>query len=295
LAGYFLDSLDHDSFRKLVEQPTGAQLALLAEALAEELVEWRDEFERGDPMKRWPRKAAALIPIVAGRLDMADWYGDLSQVGKEVWESALLEVLAEPALGLKRAVESQGVEYEVVDAVWKLLGVVPGTVSDVALSAFGSRPFRYQPPAGSGRTREEYDREAERLRPFLEAATDVLTGSLRGLPLFGAPTEKPKSDEELLQEFEKHEGLSPADKQQFAALLSDEPFEGDEDGYQWTPSHSIHPPDEVKRIQDELRSLETRINADPRPEVRKQYEAELMPAIDRVAAGGRMLLVLEYT
>src|SRR5215470_17638076 len=88
MAGYAIYSLDWDKFRAMVEQPTPAQLSILARGLADERDELDGEFEEDDPILGWPTAAKSLAPIVAERLARADWYGDLSPAGKQLWETA---------------------------------------------------------------------------------------------------------------------------------------------------------------------------------------------------------------
>src|SRR4051812_10683715 len=89
LAGYIIYSLDWPRFSDLVERPTAAQLSVLARQLAGDREGSEGEFDEGDPILGWPTTAKALAPIVADRLARADWYGDLSRVGKDLWESMI--------------------------------------------------------------------------------------------------------------------------------------------------------------------------------------------------------------
>jgi hypothetical protein len=53
----------------------------------------------------------------------------------------------------------------------------------------------------------------------------------------------------------------------------------------------MHPPDEVQRMLTELRSVAPAIEAAKDPDVREQFAEELLPAIERVAADGRLLFI----
>jgi hypothetical protein len=59
----------------------------------------------------------------------------------------------------------------------------------------------------------------------------------------------------------------------------------------WTPMHSMHPPDEVRRMLAELRSVAPAVEAAKDPDVREQFTEELLPAVERVAADGRLLFI----
>jgi hypothetical protein len=59
----------------------------------------------------------------------------------------------------------------------------------------------------------------------------------------------------------------------------------------WTPMHSMHPPDEVRRMLAELRSVAPAVAAAEDPDVREQFTEELLPAVERVAADGRLLFI----
>ena len=59
----------------------------------------------------------------------------------------------------------------------------------------------------------------------------------------------------------------------------------------WTPMHSMHPPDEVRRMLEESRSVRPAVEAAKNPDVREQFAEELLPALERIAADGRMLFL----
>ena len=142
MAGYFIYSLDWAKFCGLVERPTQRQLTLLANELAEGLEDLEGEFEDGDPVLQWPRDPKALTLVVAQRLALPDWYGDLSRWGKELWERTIDVACMNRGLGVGLRVDGEGVYWEVIDIARRQLGVRPGAVSEVALSAFGTIPFR---------------------------------------------------------------------------------------------------------------------------------------------------------
>jgi hypothetical protein len=210
MAGYVIYSLDWAKFTALVERPTPAQLSTLARGLADERDELDDE---DDPALDWPTSAKSLAPIVAERLARADWYGDLSPVGREIWETAFyLACMRSRKLNVGFRVDSDGVYWDVVNLIVKRLGDRPETPGKSAMSRFGTVPFRYHPPA-----------------------------------------ERRSSD--------------------------------------WAPMHSMHPPDEVQRMLAELRPVAAAVEAAKDPDVREQFTGELLPAVERVAADGRLLFI----
>jgi hypothetical protein len=57
------------------------------------------------------------------------------------------------------------------------------------------------------------------------------------------------------------------------------------------PYHSMHTPDEVKRLLQELKEAEPTILAAEDESVRRDYEEELLPAVQRIARAGRLLYI----
>ena len=287
MAGYVIYSLDWAKFRDLVEQPTPTQLSQLARVLAEELENLDGEFEDDDPIQQWPTKPKGLVPIVAQRLALPDWYGDLSHAGKQLWEATVFGACMNcKKLGLDFRVDSDGVYWDVIELAWKHLGVVPNTISEVALSTFGTRPYRYHPRPGPTTSRADYDRdEGERL-----ASLDTL-GKMLGQFVEGAQRGE-KDPAQLLQELEGHAGVSKKHKDLIKDFLSDDDSAEEDDAEDdWSPMHSMHPPEEVQKMQAELRSVESAIKAAKIKDAWKDYQSELMPAIERVAKDGRMLFI----
>jgi hypothetical protein len=186
MAGYIIYSLDWDRFRAMVEHPTSAQIAILAQGLDGERENLDGEFDEGDPILYWPTDADALARVVAERLARADWYGDLSEQGRQLWESAFyVACMSEEALGLGFRVDSDGVYWDVINLIVERLGDRPETPGKSAMSRFGTVPFRYHPPARprssywtpmhSMHTPDEVQRMLAELRsvaPAAEAARD---------------------------------------------------------------------------------------------------------------------------
>ena len=224
-AGYIIYSLDTNKFRDLIERPTKEQLAELAVLLQGGLEEWDGEWDDGDPVSEWPTDPEALAPIAAKRLGMSDWYGDLSNVGKNVWEGVIFgSCMNSEAIDVGFRVDDDGIYWEVIEIAWKYLKVPANTIDDTALSTFGTRPFRYFPA--------------------------------------------PKA----------------AKKKGWFSLGS-----GDDDD--WTPMHSMHATDEVKKMLAELKSAGPAIKASKNDDALEQYEESLMPAIESIVNDARMLFV----
>jgi hypothetical protein len=236
MAGYNLYSLDWPKFTAMVERPTRTQLRELAEYLDTERSNWADALKKGDPILKWPADAKGLVPIVADRLPLPDWYSDLSPRGQAIWAHALwMACMNSKKMGLD--VRAHGdIYFDVVELVWKRLGVRPNRPGNVAFSRFGAVPLRYQVPA---RSTEDFD---------------------------------------------------------------------------WA-MHSMHPPEEVRRMQDELGSIAPAVTAakdeDLRPkyskkqlqllpmrarereaaDVRREFSEVLVPTVEWVAAKERLLFV----
>ena len=144
MAGYFIYSLDWPKFRQMVEKPTQQQLARLTKVLAAVRQEVEDQFEDDDPVLDWPTDAKKLTPLVRKRLALKDWYGDLSDAGKHLWERSIECTCSDKSFGYR--VDADDIYWDVMEIACKALKVKPDRVTSVALSAFGNRPFRYLPP-----------------------------------------------------------------------------------------------------------------------------------------------------
>jgi hypothetical protein len=213
MAGYVIYSLDWPKFTDLVERPTPPQLAALAKSLADEREELDGEFDDDDVVLDWPEDAKSLAPVVAERLARPDWYSDLSEVGRQLWETAFyVTCMRSRKLDIGFRVDSDGVYWDVINLIVTQLGDRPETPGRSVMSRFGTVPFRYSPPA------------------------------------------KRRSAD-------------------------------------WNPMHSMHPPDEVQRMLAELRSVAPTIEAAKDPDVREQFTQDLLPAVERVAADGRLLFI----
>jgi len=145
MAGYYLYSLNWRKFTAMVERPTRAQLAVLAEALDMERDMWIAAHRKGDPVLDWPPGAEGLVPLVAERLPRKDWYGDLPPHAQRLWAHAVYTACMWDRLGqVSRAHDI--VYWDTVGVVWKRLGVRPETPGEKAMSRFGMVPFRYHLP-----------------------------------------------------------------------------------------------------------------------------------------------------
>jgi hypothetical protein len=285
MAGYIIYSLDWDKFRKFVERPAPGQLTAFASRLCDGLNEY--EVDEGDPMRAWPTKAKALAPIAAKRLAMPDWYGDLSAAGKAVWEGAIFGLCMDcDEIDVGFRVDNDGVYWDVMELAWKQLGVVPGQISDVALSAFGYRPYRYHPETKPAKTRKEYDKEEAKRRSELTEAKGFVDELLKDTKKSKSAPDPNKMMEEL------KEGDPNSIMKALMGFFGDvQEGGGDNHLEDWQPMHSMHTPDEVRKIFAELQSVESAMQKAKKREVRRQYEEDLLPAISSVADDGRMLFI----
>lgn len=285
MAGYIIYSLDWSKFQKFVERPTPGQLATFASRLSDGLEEY--EFAEGDPVLTWPTDAKSLAPIAAKRLALPDWYGDLSATGKALWEGAVFGAcLEDEGIDLGFRADNDGIYWDVIELAWKQLGVVPGQISDVAFSAFGYRPFRYHPEAKQARTRQEHENEeAERLS-VLRDAKGFIDELLNDTKASKAAPDPNQMMEEL------NEGKSDGIMKALMGFFGDvEEDDGGSELEEWQPMHSMHPPDEVRKMLAELRMVEAAMLKARKKEVRRQYQEDLLPAITSVADDGRMLFI----
>ena len=147
MAGYIISSLDWNKFQRFINSPTQEQLLAFAQLVCEELHEEDSQFRKGDPVRDWPREAEELSALIQHRLALPDWYGDLSDVGKTVWESAVYHFcIDEKADDVGCECESDGVYWWVIATVWEHHGIPAHCVTESVVSHFGQRPYRLIPP-----------------------------------------------------------------------------------------------------------------------------------------------------
>lgn len=217
MAGYYISSLDWKKFQKFVHQPTKKQLMAFAERLAYQLGggDIDIEFEEDDAIQEWPREPAELSSLVQQRLARPDWYGDLSDAGKDAWSQAMDDFCREKGPGgVGYRWDHDGIYWTLLDVAWKALKVPTDRVlPGVALSAFGQRPYCYHP--------------------------------------------QPKAKRDL---------------------------------YAWNPMHSMHTPDEVRQMLDELQSVAPAIEASKNQEAIHDYDA-VVPVLEKLVEENRMLFI----
>lgn len=144
-SGYIIYSLDWVKFRSLIERPTKPQLKALGGLLAAGIEEYDGEFDEGDPIGDLDAEdEPALVKAVTRRLALPDWYSDLTCCGKAAWEGVIWGACMENEEGIDVGfrVDSDGVYWDVIEIAMSHLGQRSGVV---ALSAFGTRPYRYFP------------------------------------------------------------------------------------------------------------------------------------------------------
>lgn len=284
MAGYIIYSLNWGKFQQFVDRPSPAQLAAFGRLLSQSLPD-PEEFEDDDPILSWPRDTARLTQLAAQRLALPDWYGDISSAGKDLWESVIFDACTGyEGLDLGFRMDSEGVYWDVIELALKHLGVVPYQVSEAALSGFGTRPYRYYPKPGGVLTREQYEQTEDR-RAGLKALSGVL----------GQFVEDAKRGEldldKVMEEFDKEAAAAEQQAETVQAFLSDRDLSGsDQEIEEWQPMHSMHTPDEVQKMLSELRSVSSAFEA-VAPNVRLQYQDDLLPALQTIAREVRMLFV----
>jgi hypothetical protein len=217
--GYILNSVDRKKFSRFVEKPTTVQLVAFADCVSDLLDEYDRRFEAGDPVADWPSDPKELSEIVRERLARADWYGDLSDTAKELWERAVCGFgLSEKYLDHRQEGDADSVDWSVIDLARKHHKIKEGTIGKKVLSRFCECPFRFFPVLNRRRKRDA-----------------------------------------------------------------------------WRSNHSMHPPEEVVRLIDELTAARPTIE-----EFGDQYdidalEDDLLPVLERIAEAGRMLHVYADT
>ena len=215
MAGYALYSLDWEKFQRFVNSPTREQLLAFSEIISDGLDEYDEELEEGDPVADWPSEPEMLCDLVKQRLTMPDWYGDLSDTGKRIWEWAVFGFCMntnDKEMGFE--VESDGIYWDVIELAQKHHKLPQNYITDHLLTHFGHRLYRYHP-------------DPEKRLAF--------------------------------------------------------------DG--WVPYHSMHTPEEVQQMIEALNVARPTIEASGDEDALRDYEEELMPALDKIADRGRMLFI----
>lgn len=292
MAGYILYSLDASKLLRVIDQPTDAELNQLAEVLRDQL----EDFDEPDPVFKSGLTTDELKALVKSRFAKPDWYGDLSTVGKNLWEDLIWELAMEdlePPIDLGFECESDGVYWDVIEECWKRLGVVPNQLSSIAMSSFGITPLRYTPPqTGPQTTREEFDAQQEQRLDGLNAAQAVMEESQDAL-LSGNMDEK-----QLLAKLQASGAGEVADMMRDMMNVLDgdddeedlDPFDEDEDE-EFTAMHSMHLPEQVTAMQKELESIANEMSQHQDNEVREEFTEELLPTIQKVANEKRVLFI----
>ncbi len=215
MAGYILYSLDWNKFREFVKNPTRQQLLALAKQISDGLDGPDDAFEEGDPVHDWPSEPEELCDRVKQRLARPDWYGDLSDAGKDIWSSAICNFCSRTGPnGVGFRVDHDGIYWDVIALARKHLHVPPNQFSpEVELSAFGERAYRHHPPT-----------------------------------------------------------------------------EGPGDVFDWRPMHSLHTPDEVRKMLQELESVGPVFENVKDQQAVRDYDS-LVPVLEKLVDESRMLFV----
>jgi hypothetical protein len=144
MAGYFLYSLDWQKVQQFLEKPSDADVRAMAESISDYLDELDGEIEDDDPEALWPSDPNDLENLVRNRLAMLDWYGDLSDSGKQIWERSLTGLCASDTLNpFDFECESDGIYWNIVEEAMKFYSLPRNVLSENVISHFGTRPFRY--------------------------------------------------------------------------------------------------------------------------------------------------------
>ncbi len=144
MAGYFLYSLGWQEFDRFLRSPKDVHVRTMAESISDYLDELDDRIEDDDPEALWPSEPDELESIVRKRLEMPDWYGDLSDCGREIWERSFLDLCGRDSLNpFNFECESDGIYWNIIEEAMKFHSLPANTLSDHVVSHFGTRPFRY--------------------------------------------------------------------------------------------------------------------------------------------------------
>ncbi len=147
MAGYIIYSLDWQKFLTMLDHPTSSQLAIFAEGLSVERENLDGEFDDDDPILNWPTDIGSLSSVIADRLALSDWYSDLSEQGRQLWESTIyVTCMQREDLNIGFRVDCDGVYWDVINQIVRQLGDRPEKPGKSAMSRFGTVPLRCSAP-----------------------------------------------------------------------------------------------------------------------------------------------------
>ena len=210
MAGFILYSLDWPQVKQFMESPDEVRLLKLAQLVSDEMDQVDGELDDGDPVASWPADPVELAPVLAQRIALPDWYGDLSDSGKSAWEWGFSAFCSDDDV-FAFEVESDGVYWNIHSEALKHHGLKDDVIGDMEITHFGTRPFRY---------RQQGKRSFDHYYPY----------------------------------------------------------------------HSMHTPDEVKKLVEQFSAAESTILSSRYEEVQDDYE-ELMPVLHRLVEANRVLYV----
>ncbi|QDV56373.1 DUF7691 family protein [Rosistilla oblonga] len=144
MAGYFLYSLDWPSLNSFLESPSEDLAAAMAENVSELLDSYDEQLEDDDEAADWPSDTESLLPILIDRLQRKDWYADLSEIGKNIWERAFVDLCNDDELNpFGFECESDGVYWNIVSEAIAHHDQPKNQLTEKEITHFGARPFRY--------------------------------------------------------------------------------------------------------------------------------------------------------
>jgi hypothetical protein len=261
MAGYYLYTLDEPKFERFVNEPTTDERMALARLVSDGLDSVDGQLAPDDPIRGWPSEPEALCDIVADRLKRPDWYGDLSNPGKRLWEGAFLSFVMNDKRGKKAVgyrVDFEPVYWDVIDLARRHHGLSGDADPTHVLSRFGMGGYRYHPP--------RLDRPInmfEDWRPMHSVHPAEEVGALLDALRQAAPTILLPPGEDMPA------GLEEALRDQFA--------------------------DGLRQLLDRLKGRKARKRDEYHAQTVSDYTERLLPALETTARKGRMFLVLVDT
>jgi len=142
VAGYFLYSLNWSKLESFLEAPDEKNLLKMANIVSDGLDRFDDEIDDDDPLADWPSEPKELVDILKQRIGLEDWYCDLSDPGRRIWEAAI-EGLCSNDKSFGFRVDSDGVYWDIVDIAKKFHCPKAKGMTTTEVTHFGTRPLRY--------------------------------------------------------------------------------------------------------------------------------------------------------
>lgn len=284
---FIVRSFNSQKFQDLITNPAAEQFSILVDLFRKAIDSERESMcSPDDPAHQWGTDEQPLEEVLRQRLSQPDWYEGLTYGGGVIFDQFIHSVYLNDELGMENRLDSEGLSWEVIDEIFHQMMETSGT-ENASYLAFGRRPFRYLTPVPSIGDQTISDDPAGglmQIQAFLEAC--------KGNPLG------------FQDKLDEDDTLAPAQKQLVRSLfeqcMAEEEAESvstngenlDDEIPEYEPAHSVHLPEEIRQMLDDLKSIEKPMKRNP--EFVGEYN-ELLKILERLSSSGRTMYVIADT